>query len=397
MIVRINTGKNVGGAIRYNERKVEKGEARLLGFEGTAGRQRSLADKIRVFQDRIALNKRTKTNTIHISLSFSPKEKLNDDKLRAIAWDYMRGIGFGDQPFLLYRHFDTAHPHLHIVSTNIDRFGKRIETHNLGRVQSEKTRKELEKAYRLVKAEGQGKQHLDLSALAKVLYGGKETKAAVSNIVREVVRTYHFTSLPEFNAVLGLFNVGAFRGDPGSLMFERKGLVYSVLDPDGNRIGVPIKASSIPTGPTLSKLEKKFESNKEFRKLSRSGLRETILAEMIKSSSNDELQKGLRKRGVVPVFRTNAEGRLYGVTYVDLVNRCVFNGSDLGKEVSANALLRRFSPEYKGSAFRDLTSDEKDLQAKSASEILPGYSDPYDPIPYELQQQKKKKRRKKSL
>lgn len=397
MVVRINTGKNIGGAIRYNERKVEKGDARLLGLGGMASLRLSLADKIRVFQDRMARNKRTKTNTLHISLSFSPKDILDDDKLKSIAIDYMRGIGFGDQPFLLYRHFDTSHPHLHMVTTNIDRFGKRIETHNLGRDQSETTRKQLEKVYRLVKAGGLSKQDVDLTTLAKAVYGDKGTKAAVSNIVREVVRTYHFASLPEFNAVLGLFNVGAFRGEPGSMMFEKKGLVYSVLDPNGNRIGIPVKASAISTRPTLSRLEMRFERNREFRKPFQSGLRNIVLAELDRAGSVDGLRRALRQKGIVPVFRTNAEGRLYGVTYVDLVNRCVFKGSDLGKGLSANALAQSLAVRIDGAGSGQASNGERNLPPSSFTGLPAVYVNQSDPIPFELKKDKRRKRRRKSI
>src|SRR5690606_24486894 len=103
------------------------------------------------------------------------------------------GIGFGEQPYLLYQHFDAAHPHVHVVTTNISSSGKRIETHNLGKVLSEQTRKEIEKRYQLVKAEEQRKQKVNLlKPLEKASYGARETKAAISNIVSEVIRTYRF-------------------------------------------------------------------------------------------------------------------------------------------------------------------------------------------------------------
>ena len=62
----------------------------------------------------------------------------------------MEGIGFKDQPYLVYKHNDSGHPHIHIVSSLITPEGKRIRTQNIGRNQSEKTRKEIEKEFNLI-------------------------------------------------------------------------------------------------------------------------------------------------------------------------------------------------------------------------------------------------------
>ena len=56
----------------------------------------------------------------------------------------MEKIGFGEQPYLTYQHFDAGHPHIHIVSVKVRADGSRIDTQNIGRNQSEKARKEIE-------------------------------------------------------------------------------------------------------------------------------------------------------------------------------------------------------------------------------------------------------------
>ena len=398
MVAKIITGKSISGAVRYNEQKVGAGKATLLDMKGFAKKGLSTAEKIRVFKDLQELNRRTKTNTVHISLNFSPKDKPDREKLLKIAADYMKGIGFEKQPYLLYRHFDAAHPHVHIVTTNIDENGKRIETHNLGRILSEKVRREIENRYQLIKAGEQKKEKIPLMrTLEQAHYGKTETKAAISNIVREVTRTYHFASLPELNAVLGLFHVNAYRGEPESDMHRNKGLVYNILDADGNRTGVPVKASSIYSGPTLARLEKQFNKGREERTPYRKDLKASILETMGNSTSRDDLVEKLKSKGIRPVFRINAEGRLYGVTYVDHATRSVFNGSALGKELSANALAARFSPHSAEPQNRENTS-EKVLQLQvPESKITLNTFQGEDPTPYEFRQKKKRKRKKRHL
>ncbi|RAI86785.1 relaxase/mobilization nuclease domain-containing protein [Algoriphagus yeomjeoni] len=402
MVAKIITGKTIGGVIRYNEQKVSSGQASLLEMGGFAFQELSVAEKIRNFEQLQKLNSRTKTNAVHISLNFSSRDKLDELKMQQIASDYLIGIGFGEQPYLLYQHYDSAHPHVHVVTTNISRDGKRIETHNLGKVLSEQTRKEIERRYHLVKAEEQRKQKVNLlKPLEKASYGARETKAAISNIVSEVIRTYSFTSLPELNVVLGQFNVGAYRGEPDSEMFKNKGLVYAVLDPEGNRIGIPIKASSIYSKPTLAKLELSFVRNKESRKPFRNAVREAVLDALGACKSQEDLTARLRSKGIRPVFRVNSEGRLYGITYVDNVSRSVFNGSALGKELAANALAVRFSmdsalpngPEIQQEVRISGQQSEPDTRIPSLDISLDSYQ-PEGPTPYELRQKKKKRRKK---
>ncbi|MFC0261394.1 relaxase/mobilization nuclease domain-containing protein [Fontibacter flavus] len=409
MVAKITTGKNIRGALHYNENKLEKGEADLLlanGFMDDSDTV-SLHDKLVQFREFTDKNKRTKTNTIHISLNFSLKDGLDHEKLKKIAITYMEGIGFGDQPYLVYQHFDAAHPHIHILTTNIREDGKRIETHNLGKNQSELARKAIEERFRLIKAEDQKKEQayiLQPLSMGKVQYGQSKTKAAISNIVTEVMRTYMFTSLAEFNAALRQFNVTAYRGELESRMYQKKGLVYSISDGDGNRLGVPIKASSIHSKPTFQNLEKRFEQNKERRKQHKARAVKTIENILTKPEAKDldGLKATLSKRGIHAVFRTNDQGRLYGVTFVDNVTRSVFNGSDLGKQLSANALHQRFnirdedgvdSNQKKGS--QDETATEELAQGRSlAEEIIQGLFDevPGEFLPENRPHRKKKKK-----
>jgi hypothetical protein len=88
--------------------------------------------------------------------------------------------------YLVYQHHDSGHPHIHIVSVKIDADGKRIETQNIGRNQSERARKEIEKEFYLVKADGRKQQQIQnlKPAMVSANYGKVETKRAISNILQ---------------------------------------------------------------------------------------------------------------------------------------------------------------------------------------------------------------------
>jgi len=349
MVAKITLPKSIEAALNYNEKKVQNGKAVCLQAVNylKEADQLNFYLKLQGFKQRNSLNDRATTKTLHVSLNFDPSEKHSENKLLQIAADYMQRIGFGEQPFLVYKHEDAGHPHIHIVSTTIKADGGRINTHNIGRNQSEKARKEIEQQYGLVKAERQ--QQLNNPAIKpvdpkKVIYGISETKRGIANVVSAVMSGYKFSSLPEFNAALRQFNVVADRGKEEGRIYKNRGLVYRLLDEAGNKTGVPIKASAIGCQPTLANLEKKFVV-KERVKENLKPFVKTKLEECLAQSPGNvhALIELLKQKSIYTLLRQNAEGRLYGVTFVDNQNKCVFNGSDLGKGYSVAAIQSRLA------------------------------------------------------
>lgn len=350
MVAKIVIGKSIRGILHYNEHKVAVGEAKLILASGFAGdtEHMSFNNKLRRFEHLTSLKPSVKTNALHITLNFDASEKIDNAKMQQIALAYMERVGFGDQPFLVYRHNDVAHQHLHIATTSIQRNGIPIDLHNIGRDISEPARKAIEKEFDLVVAESRkykpepGIKPMDPE---KIIYGYIPTKRAISNIVTAVMNTYKFTSLAEYNTVLKQFNVIADRGKEENEMFQKKGLIYFLLDKQGNKIGVPIKASTFYSKPTLRNLEKKFEKNQEKRKPYKNSLVTRIdrIFSKYNSITKNTLTSELQKNGIILVLRQNEQGFIYGTTFIDHLNKTVFNGSDLGKAYSAKALTEHFS------------------------------------------------------
>jgi hypothetical protein len=232
---------------------------------------------------------------------------------------------------------------LHIVTTNILTDGKRISIHNLGKNQSEIARKEIEEKYGLVKAGSKEKQPLD-RCLNKAVYGKSETKRTINNIVGEVMRRYKFASLPELNAVLRQYNVMADRGKEGMTMFNKNGLMYTMLDSKGNKVGVPIKASALYSKPTLKNLGGRFDLGVLLKQPQKERLVKIIDSFFHATERHTRVNfcDYMNFYGVNAMFRESKEGRVYGLTFIDNKKGAVFNGSDLGKEYSGQALIKRF-------------------------------------------------------
>lgn len=351
------SGKSIRGLLNYNENKVSINQASLI-LANKFGAELDKLDfksKLNRFEHLTCLNSRVKTNAIHIMLNFDRGDKLTPSILQQIANAYMKRIGFEDQPFLVYSHKDASHPHIHIVTTNLQSDGKRISIHNIGKILSEPARRQLENEFNLVKAEGRkhSEQIIAPINIEKALYSKTPTKQAINNVVNGVLNTYKFTSFGEYNAVLGQFGVKADRGKEDTVMFEKRGLIYSVIDKQGKAVGIPFKASVLSNKPLLDKVESKFDINKEKRKPFYDGLKNQIgsVLQRYDDITLNTFVRELEKKDIAVVFRRNEQGFIYGVTFIDHQNKTVFNGSALGKEYSAKQLSERFSDSDKLKSF----------------------------------------------
>lgn len=413
------------GPMNYNEKKVEKGDAKLIHACGYVKdiAQMSFQDKLDGFERLISRNSST-TNSLHISLNFANADSLDKGKLVQIADEYMDKIGFGKQPYLVYQHFDAGHPHVHIVTTTIQANGKRIDTFGIGATKSEKARKEIEIGFGLTRAEDskiEAIYSLKGVDVQKAIYGKTETKKAISIILDKVLGSFHYTSLPELNAVLRQYNVFADQGSVDSVKFKKGGLSYRILSEDGKPIGIPIKASSLHGKPTLPSLQSRFARNKQ-RRPDKKKLTNAIDRYFLEKNVTFEgFVASLETKGVYTVVRSSDKGQIYGITFVDLPGKVVFNGSSLGKQYSASAIQQRLgakdqnieavSPpslsdkrkdipidggEIKGEWGTGQGSSDRNSNSESLLDVLLQNEYTAEQLPYQLRRIRKKKRKRKN-
>ena len=155
----------------------------------------------------------------------------------------------------------------------------------------------------------------------------------------------------------------------GSLMHEKKGLVYRVLDEAGNKIGTPIKASQFYNKPTLKNLELKFKQNEVLRARFAQHIKVRIDMAIFRNNTLENLSSALRSVGISIMARQSNDGRMYGITFIDHLNLAVFNGSDLGRQYSAKAIQERcmIKPE--------IVQQERPLLSQKFNEPIKNYID----------------------
>ena len=408
MVANIRTGATVGGAVRYNEEKVNRGQAevlfwnRMLNPFDTAGRmshERCMAS----FEPFLQANRRTTNTVFHVSLNPSPEDRLNDEQLGEIAREYMERMGYGEQPYIVFKHRDIAREHLHIVSLRIDREGRKLP-HDFEARRSVEITRDLEQKYGLHPSV-KGQELQDREELHKVDYQKGDVKQQVSSTVRSCLRHYRCASFGEWRTLLEAFNVSAEERTGTIDGRDYAGMIYGALTDDGYGIGTPFKSSRIGKDVGYEALQRYYERSKTALKEpgALDGLRGKVADEMERCSNRTEFCERLHDTGVDAVFRLNAAGRIYGVTFIDHEQGIVANGSLLGRSFSANAFEQLFHAEAKGrGAFRESSAQ---AQSSSKSPSCPNQSfHPLDAVlelvdvqTYEEQQQQIRKRKKRSM
>ena len=154
MIAKIMKGSGFKGVINYIL-EPKKG-TELIDSLGV--RTDGINHIVQSFIDQTELNPRVSKVVGHISLSFSVQDspKLNNEWMAQIAREYMEKMGIKDTQYIIGRHFDKEHPHIHIAFNRIDNNGKTISDRN-DRFRSEKICKELTAKHGLYFADGKEK------------------------------------------------------------------------------------------------------------------------------------------------------------------------------------------------------------------------------------------------
>ena len=262
MVARIDPVKSINKPLIYNEEKVTQRQAELIHAGNFLQNKNDLTyqEKLERFQRLNELNTRSRIKMLHVTLNFEPGEKLSDKKLTDIAERYMQGLQMENQPYLVYRHKDSNHPHIHIVSSLIRPDGSRIKTHHLAQRLSEPARKAIEQEFQLLPSQRPKRSPVpspdEVQKFSPNI--GMPVSEQLDRIVSSVNRHYHFTNLHEYNAILRAYNVTAETGGPDSKTRRHNGIYYQALDDHGNKISPPVMAAQLPSRPTLSRLQHKF-------------------------------------------------------------------------------------------------------------------------------------------
>lgn len=367
MVAKINYGSSLYGALAYNGEKVNEGVAKILETNKVFSPADGTHDISACMQDFMAYmpsHVLTKKPVIHISLNPHPDDCLTDEQFSAIAREYIEKMGYGNQPFVVYKHEDIDRHHLHIVTLAVDERGKKINDGN-NFYTSTRILKELEQKYGLIPA--QMRKEREAFRLKKVCYGdGENLKKQLASVIKPAAKFYHCPSFKEYRALLSTYNicVEEVKGEINGKTYM--GLLYFATDNKGNKVGKVFKSSLFGKSVGYEALQNSFKVSKEKLKEKQLAPKtKVVVTEALKrSATKGDFRANLHRKGIDVLFRENEQGRLYGITFIDHNNGCVANGSRLGKELSANAVAEWFDrphPELSDS----IQQSEKSILSKT--------------------------------
>jgi len=369
MVADIHIGNNLYGALAYNQEKIDAGLGKILGTNRVfvpADGQFSVGDCMRDFERAMPLQVTTTRGIIHISLNPHPEDKISDERLADIGREYMERLGFGGQPYMIFKHEDIDRQHLHIVSTRVRSDGSLISDKK-NYEKSKKITDDLEQKYALYPKD---KKQGEAWQLSPVDASRGDLKKQVANVIKPLVTMYKFQSLGEYRALLSLYNIGVEKIEGSNQGHKYTGLVYSALDADGNRVGKPLKSSLFGKSYGIEALEQSMKkSAEEINARGQAAATKALVSTSLTGSrTGGEFRADLQGKGIDLVLRRNDQGRLYGVTFIDRNSRMVLNGSTLGKEFSANALGARFT-EFSTAGREDLQFAKEALRSSIQTDL----------------------------
>lgn len=344
MVAKISRGASLYGAVAYNHSKVEIERGKILSsnkmIEGENG-ELDIRSAMKSFALHLHQDTKVEKPIIHISLNPHPEDILSDEQLTDIGRGYLERMGYGNQPYIIYKHDDIERAHIHIVTTNVDRNGRKIDDKNDFH-RSKTITRDIEQRYGLHTAER--KKRGERFTFKSVDAAKGNIKIQIGNVVKAVATSYHFQSFNEYRTLLAQYNicVEQSKGERNGRPYA--GLIYYATNDNGDKVSNPFKSSLYGRSVGYVAIQSKTERNKE---RIRSGNLNRQTAQKVRdvlrsSSSRDSFADGLRERNIDVIFRENETGRMYGVTYIDHENRSIFNGSRLGQDLSANAISERF-------------------------------------------------------
>lgn len=315
MIIKIleSQKRSVNGAIGYNRKKEKeiieeyKDVDAILNYNKKAKSQlltiENSVDDIDTFRrtlNEINSQGRVKYPLFHVSINFPPDEEVSDDMMLKIAREYMADMGYGRQPYAVWRHFDRLHPHVHIVSTRVDRRTFKKIYDGLENVRSTQLAEKYEKKYNLQKTKHtRGRE---------IKRGSVGVRSRIDDVLEQVLRERPY-SMQTFKEALSRYNIRVKEG-------ERKSVFFVEIDESG-REGRLFESSKL-TAFAHKSVRQRLQINRVLRNRSRVFIKDsvTLLLQRYGEKGLDERQfvAELKQSGIHVRYQKNSGG-IYGISF----------------------------------------------------------------------------------
>lgn len=391
------------GTLIYNESKVKKGVASVIGFFGLPKADPAFTRLI--FGRLENANIRTENLSFQVSINPNPesdKESLTDQEAVSLAMEIMQKMGYGNQPIIVYKHEDTERTHYHVVSCRVAKDGKKISDkfekkrinkiveklsdkyhYTLGNTNHNKVTEKQKDQTRVATTPILAPSMDDMSTMNLMYYIDDPVSAAEPDYsemymaekpaqdalkktvpipVREIrfdarkgklrrqyaevfdeACKYHFTTFNQFAAICESLGVSVTEYT-GSKVLRLK---FQGLDEDGEKTSSHITEKELrrefhkEMEEQMKKNVEQAQGNKATTKPDRARIGRMASFFLDVSRSQRHFEKMMQKKGLYPCFSFNIKNELFGVTIIDKRTKRAYKGSDLLPPLRAEAVKEK--------------------------------------------------------
>ena len=208
----------------------------------------------------------TKNRYAHISLNLPHEEHLDDKTFHEVSKEYMEQMGYGEQPYVVVRHNDTKHEHVHIITTNVDECGKVLNIFNSYR-RNVATRQYLEKKFGLSPSPSTKQERdLPLYRLPELQSGMGDTQGAkfyLQDVLNGILQKHKVRSFQELAKLAAPYHIEIKQTKNES---GRVGVAYGINNQKGYRTRF-INGSVVHRRLSGPKLQKVFDAHSKSKLL----------------------------------------------------------------------------------------------------------------------------------
>lgn len=328
---------SASSAVQYNERKVAVGKASVIYSAGIS----DVNNPMKTFSVYENGSIRAQNLSFHASVNPGATEKLTDEQVAALVKAWMEKMGYGKQPFIVYKHIDTGRIHYHIVSVRVDENGRKI-TDSMEWRRSQAAMRELSKKYGI--SIGNRETFAKQQEKNTNPYQGFDPKSGnfggqIAQIAN-LAMTYYFRWPEQFDLIMESLGIKVIHRENGSCAFI--GLDSKTHKP----VTSPIEDSGIRY-PSLDAIQRRADFCKSLIKTREkqrvANAAKTALSPQKAIKTEAHALRYLARWGIFTKFSKTADGKIFGVSFVDHKNKCVFKASDLpGVKASEFERVRAF-------------------------------------------------------
>ena len=334
MVIKIYApAPSTSSAVQYNERKVAEGKASVI----FSSKIDDPSNAMRTFERYENGSLRCQNMSFHASINPSITDRIPEERIPDFIREYMEKMGYGNQPYTLYKHTDTGRVHYHLVSVRVDENGRKIPDYK-ERIRSQKAMKELAEKYGFDVGKKKEKSAEVKEEKESNPYQGFDPKAGdygkQIERIAELAMTYHFTNARQFDVVMESLGVKVVPQEDGSVGFVG-------LDPKTHKECTAVIKDPGIRYPTMDEIEDHAKRCKgQIKTREKQRVANITRTAMKKCKTELHTLRYLAKSGIYVHFSKTADGKIFGVTFVDHHNKCVFKGSEVGIKAAEFESLR---------------------------------------------------------